>query len=101
MQVEGGYRNTAKLLVALRALADENQIGPALELGPSVVAASRADRLAVAPLAALVAVDLPKHQADHKWAWTSWKASHEGKLKGKIPMRVLERPELLVFAGAQ
>jgi len=95
-QVESAYLNTAKLLVALRALADE--IGPKLELGPSIVDASQADRLAVAPRAALVVVDLP---ADNKRAWTSWKASHEGKLLGKIPMRVLESPELLVFAGAQ
>jgi hypothetical protein len=51
----------------------------------------------VAPEAALVVVDL---LADQKRAWTSWKATHEGKLKGKIAMRVLESPELLVFAGA-
>lgn len=95
-QVERAYRHTAGLLVALRALADE--IGPALALGRSIVAASQADRLAVAPLAALVVVDLP---ADNKRAWTSWKASHEVKLLGKIPMRVLESPGPLVFAGAQ
>jgi hypothetical protein len=95
-QVELAYRNTAKLLVKLRVLADK--IGPARALGPSIIAASQADRLEVALLAALVVVDLP---ADNKRAWTSWKASHEGKLKGKIPMRVLESPELLVFAGAQ
>lgn len=82
--------------MALRALADE--IGPKLGLGPSIVAASHADRLAVAPLAALVVVDLP---ADNKRAWTSWKAIHEGKLLGKIPMRVLESPGPLLFAGAQ
>jgi hypothetical protein len=95
-QVERAYRHTAGLLVALRALADE--IGPAFALGRSIIAASQADRLAVAPLAALVVVDLP---ADNKRAWTSWKASHEGKLLGKIPMRVLESPGPLVFAGAQ
>lgn len=95
-QVESAYRNTAKLLVELRKLADE--IGPTLALGCSIVAASQADRLAVAPRAALVVVDLPK---DNKQAWTSWKASHEGKLLGKIPMRVLESPGPLVFAGAQ
>jgi hypothetical protein len=95
-RVELAYRNTAKLLVRLRELADE--IGPTLALGHSIIAASKADRLAVAPLAALVVVDLPK---DNKRAWTSWKASHEGKLLGKIPMRVLEIPESLVFAGAQ
>jgi hypothetical protein len=94
-QVESAYRNAAKLLVKLRALADE--IGPRLALGPSIIAASQAQRLAVARLAALVVVDLP---AEDKRAWTSWKASHEGKLKGKIPMRVLESPGLLVFAGA-
>jgi hypothetical protein len=95
-QVERAYRNTAGLLVRLRALADE--IGPTLALGRSIIAASQAHRLEVAPLAALVVVDLP---ADNKRAWTSWKASHEGKLLGKIPMRVLERPGPLVFAGAQ
>jgi hypothetical protein len=96
--VELAYRKTAKLLMKLRALTDENEIGPALALGPSIIAASKADRLAVAPLAALVVVDLP---ADPKGlAWTSWKASHEGKLLGKIPMRVLESPGPLVFAGA-
>ena len=46
-QVESAYRNTAELLVELRALADK--IGPTLELGPSIIAASQADRLAVAP----------------------------------------------------
>lgn len=96
VQVQLAYRNTAQLLVALRALADK--IGPTLALGPGIIDASQAHRLAVAPLAALVVVDLP---ADDKRAWTSWKASHEGKLKGKIPMRVLESPGLLVFAGAQ
>jgi len=95
-QVERAYRHTAGLLVAMRALADE--IGPAFALGHSIVAASQADRLAVAPLAALVVVDLP---ADNKRAWKSWKSSHEVKLLGKIPMRVLESPGPLVFAGAQ
>lgn len=94
--VELAYRNTANLLVKLRVLADE--IGPKLALGPSIIAASKADRLVVAPLAALVVVDLP---ADNKRAWTSWKASHEGKLSGKIPMRVLEHPGALVYAGAK
>jgi hypothetical protein len=94
-QVESAYRNAAKLLVKLRALADE--IGPTLALGASIIAASQAQRLAVARLAALVVVDLP---TEDKRAWTSWKVSHEGKLKGKIPMRVLESPGLLVFAGA-
>jgi hypothetical protein len=69
-----------------------------LALGRSIIAASQADRLAVAPLAALVVVDV---LADNKRAWTSWKASHEDKLLGKIPMRVLESPGPLVFAGAQ
>jgi hypothetical protein len=95
-QVERAYRHTAGLLVAMRALADE--IGPKLALGRSIIAASQADRLAVAPLAALVVVDV---LADNKRAWTSWKASHEDKLLGKIPMRVLESPGPLVFAGAQ
>lgn len=93
--VERAYRNTAGLLVKLRALADK--IGPSLSLGTSIEAASKAEKLSVAPLAALVVVDLP---ADKKRAWTSWKASHEGKLAGKIPMRVLESPGPLVFAGA-
>ena len=98
-QVQLAYRNTAKLLVKLRALADENKIGPALKLGKSIEeAAGQPDRLAVAPLAALVVVDLP---ADNKRAWKTWKASHEGKLKGKIPMRVLESPGPLLYAGAQ
>lgn len=95
-QIESAYRKTAQLLVKLRALADK--IGPARALGPSVIAASQADRLDVALEAALVVVDLPK---DNKRAWTSWKDSHEGKLKGKIPMRVLESSGLLVFAGAR
>jgi hypothetical protein len=94
-QVELAYLKTAQLLVKLRALADE--IGPKLALGPSIIAASQAQGLAVARLAGLVVVDLP---ADQKRAWTSWKTSHEGKLEGKIPMRVLESPGLLVFAGA-
>jgi hypothetical protein len=79
----------------LRALADD--IGPKLALGPNIIKASQADTLSVERLAALVVVDLP---ADNKRAWTSWKASHEVKLKGKIPMRVFESPEVLVFAGA-
>lgn len=96
--VEIAYRKTAKILVDLRALADENKIGPALPLGPSIVAASQAARLDVAPLAALVVVDVP---GDNKRAWRSWKDTHEPKLSGKIPMRVLESPGPLVFAGAQ
>lgn len=94
--VQVAYRNTAKLLVKLRALADD--VGPVLPLGPSIVAASQADKLAVAPHAALAVVDL---LADQKRAWTSWKASHEGKLKGKIPMLVLENPERLKFSDTQ
>jgi len=93
--VESAYRNTAELLVKLRALADA--IGPAISLGPSIVAASRAKILGVAPQAALVVVDLP---ADKKRAWASWKADHESKLSGKIPMRVLESPGPLVYPGA-
>jgi hypothetical protein len=96
--VKVAYLKTAKLLVKLRALADE--IGPKLALGPGIIAASKADGLNVALRAALVVVDLPKPK-DNKGHWTSWKASHERKLKGKIPMRVLKSPELLVFAGAQ
>jgi hypothetical protein len=97
-QVERAYLNTAKLLVKLRQLADKNEIGPKLELGRSITKASEADRLAVAPHAALVVVDLP---ADIGRAWTNWKARHEGKLNGKIPMRVLKSPGPLVFAGAE
>jgi len=93
--VQDAYRNTAKLLVKLRKLADK--LGPALALGSSIVTASQADTLAVASRAALVVVDLPE---DNKRNWNSWKASHEGKLKGKIPMCVLENPGPLVFACA-
>jgi len=93
-QVERAYRQTAGLLVKLRALADK--IGPTWALGPSIIAASKAEKLCVAPLAALVVVGLP----NDKQAWASWKANHEAKLVGKIPMRVLQRPGPLVFAGA-
>jgi hypothetical protein len=95
-QVESAYRETAKLLVDLRKLADK--IGPTQALGASIIAASKDQRLAVADRAALVVVDLPE---DNKRAWKSWKDSHEGKLLGKIPMRVLAVPESLKFAGAQ
>jgi hypothetical protein len=97
-QVESAYRNAAGFLVKLRALADENKIGPALKLGDSIVAASQAHRLDVARLANLVVVDLKA--APKGPAWTSWKASHEVKLKGKIPMLVLESPGLLASVGA-
>lgn len=96
-QVETAYRNTAKRLVDLRELA--NKIGPALKLGDSIVAASQARRLDVARLANLVVVDLkatPKGPA-----WTSWKSKHEVKLKGKIPMLVLESPARLELADAK
>jgi hypothetical protein len=99
--VESAYRNTAKILVDLRALADKYEIGPTLELGQSIKDASKAQRLDVARLAALVVVGLPAGDKRAKQAWASWKATHEGKLLGKIPMRVLESPEALVFAGAQ
>ena len=89
------YRDTARILMDLRALADK--VGPTLALGPSIIAASKVDSLAVAPRAALVVVDLPK---DNKRKWKSWKSIHEGKLKGKIPMRVLERAGPLLFTGA-
>jgi hypothetical protein len=98
-QVESAYRRAAGFLVKLRALADENKIGPALKLGDSIVAASQAHRLDVARLANLVVVDLKA--APKGPAWTSWKSSHEAKLKGKIPMLVLESPALLVLADAQ
>jgi len=98
-QVESAYRNAAGFLFRLRALADENKIGPALKLGKSIVAASQAQRLDVARLANLVVVDLKA--APKGPAWTSWKSSHEAKLKGKIPMLVLESPALLVLADAQ
>jgi hypothetical protein len=103
-RVEYAYLETAKLLVKLRALADK--IGPTLALGRSIIAASQAASLAVAPLASLVVVDLQADKpAGTSWeaspAWKSWKAIHEGKLKGKIPMRVLESAGPLVFAGAE
>ena len=98
-QVESAYREAAGLLVKLRALADENNIGPALKLGDSIVVASQAHSLDVARLANLLVVDLKA--APKGPAWTSWKSSHEAKLKGKIPMLVLESPALLVLADAQ
>lgn len=94
-QVERAYRETAQILVKLRGLADT--IGPIKTLGPGILAASQAGILAVERRAALVVVDLP---ADNKRAWKSWKASHEEKLKGKIPMLVLEQPAPLSFAAA-
>ena len=69
--VEFAYRNTAKLLVDLRRLADK--IGPTLALGRSIKDASEAQRLDVARLAALVVVDLPEPEAN-KGPWKSWKA---------------------------
>lgn len=95
--VEFAYRNTARLLVDLRRLADK--IGPTLALGRSIKDASEAQRLDVARLAALVVVDLPEPGAN-KGPWKSWKETHETKLEGKIPMRVFENAELLKFAGA-
>ena len=97
-QVESAYRNAAGFLVKLRALADENKIGPALKLGDSIVDASQAHRLDVARLANLVVVDLK--EAPKGPAWTSWKSSHEAKLKGRIPMLVLEGSALLVLADS-
>jgi hypothetical protein len=95
-QIKSAYLETARLLVELRKLADK--IGPAQALGASIIAANKDQKLSVADRAALVVVDLPK---DNKRAWKSWKASHEGKLSGEIPMRVLESAGPLVFAGAQ
>jgi hypothetical protein len=97
-QVELAYRKTAKILVDLRKLADK--IGPPLKLADSITAASRANTLTVAPLAALVVVDLPAPK-DNGPSWKSWKDRHERKLLGKIPMRVLESSGPLKFAGAQ
>ncbi len=94
--VELAYRQAAKLLVELRALADK--IGPTLALGPSIVAASRANRLRVARHAALVVVDLPSNNGQ---AWKSWKSHHERKLSGRIPMLVLKSPGPLVYPRAQ
>lgn len=96
-QVESAYREAAGHLVKLRALADK--IDPRWPLGHSIVDASRSERLDVARLANLVVVDL--QAAPKGAAWTSWKASHEKKLKGKIPMLVLENPEPLKIADAQ
>jgi hypothetical protein len=95
-QVESAYRSTAKILVKLRALADK--IGPVSPLGASIIAASQVDTLAVAPRANLVVVDV---ESDHpeRTAWTSWKRSHEGKLKD-TPMLVLELPALLKLKDA-
>jgi hypothetical protein len=100
-QVESAYRSAAGFLVRLRALADEHKIGSALKLGDSIVAASRARTLDVARLANLVVVGLPAEDKRAKRAWASWKASHENKLIGKIPMLVLETAALLVLADAQ
>jgi hypothetical protein len=98
-QVESAYRKAAGFLVKLRALADKNKIGPALKLGYSIVAASQSHGLNVARLANLVVVDMPKPKGNGP-SWTSWKASHEIKLKGRIPMLVSETPALLVLAEA-
>jgi hypothetical protein len=96
--VESAYRNTAKILVDLRALADK--LGPTLQLGPNIIAAAKVDRLAVAPRAALVVVDLPSPK-DKGSCWNSWKSRHESKLKDRIAMLVLESPARLVLADAQ
>ena len=93
-QVETAYRETARLLVELRELADK--IGPTRTLGASITAAS-GRQACRGRRAALVVVDLPAERS----GWKSWKASHEGKLPGKIPMRVLESPGPLMFADAQ
>ena len=92
-QVESAYRETSKLLVDLRKLADN--IGRTEALGAGIIAASKDQRLTVADRAALVVVDLPA-----RGGWKSWKDSHEGKLSGKIPMRVLAVPGPLKFEGA-
>src|SRR5438270_1910171 len=96
-QVESAYREAAKRLVELRALADAVRASAGeseLTLGASIIAASQAKSLDVARLAALVVVDLP---ADNNRSWKSWKASHEAKLLGKIPMLVLENAALLLL----
>jgi hypothetical protein len=97
-QVKKAYLKTASSLVELRKLADK--IGPPLRLGSSIVAASHANTLAVAPRAALVVVGLHSNHKQAKSAWKSWKADHEGKLSGKIPMRVLESAGRLKYEGA-
>jgi hypothetical protein len=100
-QVGRAYQKAAGLLVNLRELADK--IGPTLALGDSIKDARKADKLEVERQAALVVVDLPPYnqREDKKGAWASWKASHEGKLLGKIPMLVLRSPGGLVFPGAK
>jgi hypothetical protein len=103
-QVESAYREAAKRLVELRALADavRARAGESeLKLGASIIAASRAVSLTVAPVAALVVVGLGPDHEEAEGAWKNWTGSHEGKLSGKISMRVLESPGRLVFAGAQ
>jgi hypothetical protein len=97
-QIKVAYLKTAKLLVELRKLADK--IGPTLALGRSIMDASQANRLDVAPRAALVVVDLPEPE-DNKGSWKSWKTIHEAKLQNKMPMLVLERPGPLMLAGLQ
>jgi hypothetical protein len=64
-QVERAYRETAVLLVKLRAMADAICPTP-LALGSSIIAASKVDRLVVAPVAGLVVVDRPD---DEKQSW--------------------------------
>lgn len=93
--VEVAYRQAAAILVELRALAD--LCGDAFDLGDEIVSASKAANLTVAASAALVVLDEPD---DAGRAWRSWKAGHEAKLAGRIPMLVQRSPGRLSYKAA-
>jgi hypothetical protein len=99
-RIQEAYRETARLLIKLKALSDA--LVPSAPLDVAITAAARADALEVAREAGLAVIALGEHDksGSGQRAWDSWKKTHEVRLLGRAPMRVLEAPAPLVFAGA-
>jgi len=95
-RISEAYRSAARILVALRRIADD--LGPCRPLGQEIVAASTADELRVAREAALVVLDEAPPEGAR---WRSWHDNgHATKLAGHARVLAQSVPGRLIFEDA-
>lgn len=95
-RIADAYRSAARIMVALREIADD--VGSRRPLGPEIVAASAASELRVAREAALVVLDEAPPEGGR---WRSWHANgHAAKLAGHARVLAQNVPGRLVFGDA-
>lgn len=101
LRIADAYRDAARVIVRLRALAD--RIGPARALGEAILSAADGAKLTVERHAALVVIDESalEPNASPGARWNSWHTNgHAAKLKGEIRVLAQTRPSRLVLGDA-